>query len=63
MLEMIESEGDHWYGIITGQEKPINKQTKKKDKHKRQFYKTYYKEHKKKNATWQLHRSCRVFQC
>lgn len=64
MLEMIESEGDHWYGIITGQEKPINKQTKKKDKHKRQFYKTYYKEHKKKKyATWQLHRSCRVFQC
>ena len=48
MLEMIECEGDHWYGIITGQEKPINKQTNKKDKHKRQFYKTYYKEHKKK---------------
>ena len=50
MLEIIESEGDHWYGIITGQEKPINKQTKKKDKHKRQFYKTYYKEHKKKKC-------------
>lgn len=45
MLEMIESEGDHWYGIITGQEKPIKK--KKKDKHERQFYRTYYKEHKK----------------
>lgn len=41
----IESEGDHWYGIITGQEKPISK--KKKDKHERQFYRTYYKEHKK----------------
>ena len=30
MLEMLESEGDHWYGIITGQEKPKNKKKKEK---------------------------------
>ena len=63
MLEMIESEGDHWYGIITGQEKPINKQTKKKININDNFTKHTTKNIKKKNATWQLHRSCRVFQC
>lgn len=48
MLEMIESEGDHWYGIITGQEKPINKQTKKKININDNFTKHTTKNKKKK---------------
>ena len=61
---MIESEGDHWYGIITGQEKPIDKKKKKeKININDNFTKHTTKNIKKIYAIWQLHRSCRVFQC
>ena len=59
MLEIIESEGDHWYGIITGQEKPINEKKIKKINMNDNFTEHTTK-NKKKYATWQLHRSCRV---
>ena len=59
MLEMIESEGDHWYGIITGQEKPI---IKKKKINMNDNFTEHTAKNIKKYATWQLHRSRRVFQ-